>query len=446
MLKGDHQVADETHFCSEKRIPAQKQTRKPCIAAKPMEGRGDESKMGTATEQQPPPTANESTAPRESAVRAERRGGPRTAPAPSAARGMTAFRPPGEPNAAPRSPGQLPPLRRGLRSAETRGLQHLCGDLVWNSRLTDGRTLRAALRALRGSGEAAPTARTARGPSAPPGQRCGSAPPAPLRHHSPPLGASKRRCRPPLPPRPFPFLSPIPHSRSPHPAPRPLPTPRQWRRCGRRFPAPRPPPTVRGRGTPRHRAPPRHVADIPLPPTHAHPPYLSAALPHTHTRTRSAPAQHSAAAGARPAGRGGAARRGVGEGGVGGGRLCGCSRGAAAALHPPPRPARSLPPSGARRRLAGARAQGRAEGAGKKRAGPRSPPGRRGKGTAGAPPGSLPPFVPAMRAEVRRAGRMGIHEGAWLCKARPLSSAGAGRGHNSEWAWPKAASGRGSAL
>lgn len=41
---------------------------------------------------------------------------------------------------------------------------------------------------------------------------------------------------------------------------------------------------------------------------------------------------------------------------------------------------------------------------------------------------------------------MGIHEGAWLCKARPLSSAGAGHGRDSEWAWPKAASGRGSAL
>lgn len=386
MLKGDHQVADETHFCSEKRIPAQKQTRKPCITAKPMEGRGDESKMGTATEQQPPPTANESTAPRESAVRAEPRGGPRTAPAPSAARGMTAFRPPGEPNAAPRSPGQLPPLRRGLRSAETRGLQHLCGDLVWNSRLTDGRTLRAALRALRGSGEAAPTARTARGPSAPPGQRCGSAPPAPLHHHSPPLGASKRRCRPPLPPRPFPFLSPIPHSRSPHPAPRPLPTPRQWRRCGRRFPAPRPPPTARGRGTPRHRAPPRHVADIPLPPTHAHPPYLSAALPHTHTRTRSAPAQHSAAAGARPAGRGGAARRGVGGGGSAAApgerrRLC---------THLPAPRAHSLPQeraaaSRARARRAARRAQGKS---GRGRARPPGGGGRERRARPRAP--SLP--------------------------------------------------------
>lgn len=402
MLKGDHQVAGETHFCSEKRIPAQKQTRKPCITAKPMEGRGDESKMGTATEQQPPPTANESTAPRESAVRAEPRGGPRTAPAPSAARGMTAFRPPGEPNAAPRSPGQLPPLRRGLRSAETRGLQHLCGDLVWNSRLTDGRTLRAALRALRGSGEAAPTARTARGPSAPPGQRCGSAPPAPLRHHSPPLEASKRRCRPP-PPAAVPL--PIPYSPFPFPAPRAAPPPHSQTVAALRAPFPRTeaaPHSPGPRNPPTPRSPPTCRRHTPPPDTRTPPVPVGGPPAHTHTHAeRSRSAQRRC--GRAPGGEG---RRGA-EGGWGGGgwggaalRLLPGSGGGSAPTSPPRAltpSLRSAPPPRGRAR-AGPRG-GRREKAGGAALAPRA----EGEGNGGRAPG-LPPSLRPCDARGGEAG------------------------------------------
>lgn len=369
--------------------------------------------MGTATEQQPPPSTNEFPASRESAVRAEPQ---RNARSP-------AFQPPGDPSADPSAAPSAPPTAPEHRNARISAPSH--GFLLEFTPY--GRTLRAPFRALRWSGEAAPTARS---PTAPPRATLRLRAPRP----APPPLPSPRGIEAALRP-PRGHSASNPRSHSPHPAPRPLLISRHWRRCGRRFPAPRPPPPQHNqepRNHPTPRSPPtcrRHTP--PLPDTHA---------PRTcrrPSRTHNAPAQHSAAAGARPAGRGGAESRG-------GRRLCGCSRGAAAALHPPPRPARSLLPSGAaRRRLAGARAQGRAEGAGKKRAGPRSPPGWRGKGTAGAPPApSLLPFVPATRAEVRRAGRMGIHEGAWLCKARPLSSAGAGRGRGSEWAWLRAVRGR----
>lgn len=445
MLKGDHQVADETHFCSEKRIPAQKQTRKPCITAKPMEGRGDESKMGTATEQQPPPTANESTAPRESAVRAERRGGPRTAPAPSAARGMTAFRPPGEPQrsaaqprAAPTPPPRAPERRNARIAAPLWGFSL---ELTPYGR-TDAPRCAPGAEGERGGGAHRPhRPRPLRPPRAT--LRLRAPRPAP-----PPLPSPRGiEAALPTPPPPAAVPLPIPYSPFPFPAPRAAPPPHSQTVAALRAPFPRTeaaPHSPGPRNPPTPRSPPTCRRHTPPPDTRTPPVPVGGPPAHTHTHAeRSRSAQRRC--GRAPGGEG---RRGAegGWGGGWGGRLCGCSRGAAAALHPPPRPARSLPPSGARRRLAGARAQGRAEGAGKKRAGPRSPPGRRGKGTAGAPPGSLPPFVPAMRAEVRRAGRMGIHEGAWLCKARPLSSAGAGRGHNSEWAWPKAASGRGSAL
>lgn len=401
MLKGDHQVADETHFCSEKRIPAQKQTRKPCITAKPMEGRGDESKMGTATEQQPPPTANESTAPRESAVRAERRGGPRTAPAPSAARGMTAFRPPGEPQrsaAQPRAAPTPPP-----RAPERRNARIAAPLWGFSLELTPyGRT---------DAPRCAPGAEGERGGGAHRPHR-----PRPLR---PPRATLRLRApRPAPPPLPSPrgieaaLPTPPPRGRSPSYPLFPIPVPRTPRR------APSPLPDSGGAAgavSPHRGRPPQPGAAEP--PDTALPPDMSPTYPsprHTHTpRTCRRPSRtHTHARGALPlstaplrarARRGGAARRGGGLGGGLGGaalRLLPRSGGGSAPTSPPRAltpSLRSAPPPRGRAR-AGPRG-GRREKAGGAALAPRA----EGEGNGGRAPG-LPPSLRPCDARGGEAG------------------------------------------